>query len=360
MNVELVIPTIGRPSLAVLLSALERCAGPRPAAIVLVDDRRDRTRPLPLGDHAAAFRALLHVVAGRAAGPAAARNIGWRAASAPWIAFVDDDVIVSSTWFHDLENDLRSVADDTAGVQGRVSVPLPVDRAPTDWERNVAHLADAKWITADFAYRRNDLAAVGGFDERFPRAYREDSDLALRVLARGRRLVVGERTIQHPVRPAPWNISIRSQAGNADDALMDAIHGRAWRDDGDASHGAFVRHVATVGLACVAALAVAAHRPRVAALAGLGYSAAAGTFAWQRIAPGPRTANEVAAMIVTSIAIPFAAVAYRLRGAVVARSQREPQGVPWSASSRCVAERAMTSSGTKKSEPYGPSVGPAA
>ena len=35
------------------------------------------------------------------------------------------------------------------------------------------------------AYRRAALAAVGGFDERFPRAFREDADLALRMMAAG-------------------------------------------------------------------------------------------------------------------------------------------------------------------------------
>ena len=59
-------------------------------------------------------------------------------------------------------------------------VPLPTDRRPTDWERNTAGLAGASWITADMAYRRTALEAVNGFDERFPRAYREDADLALR------------------------------------------------------------------------------------------------------------------------------------------------------------------------------------
>ena len=34
------------------------------------------------------------------------------------------------------------------------------------------------------AYRRAALVAVDGFDERFPRAYREDADLALRVRRR--------------------------------------------------------------------------------------------------------------------------------------------------------------------------------
>ena len=60
-----------------------------------------------------------------------------------------------------------------SGIQGRIVVP--VGERPTDWERNVAGLQDAQWATADMAYRREALAQVGGFDERFPRAYREDA-----------------------------------------------------------------------------------------------------------------------------------------------------------------------------------------
>jgi hypothetical protein len=58
---------------------------------------------------------------------------------------------------------------------------------------------------------------VGGFDERFPRAYREDADLGLRVTCAGWHIVVGTRSVEHPVRPAGWRQSIRSQRGNADD-----------------------------------------------------------------------------------------------------------------------------------------------
>ena len=45
------------------------------------------------------------------------------------------------------------------------------------------------------AYRRTALEAVGGFDERFPRAFREDADLALRV--RARRLAPGAGAAHH-------------------------------------------------------------------------------------------------------------------------------------------------------------------
>ena len=81
-----------------------------------------------------------------------------------------------------------------------LTVPLPEHRRPTDWERTVAGLADARWATADMAYRREALAAVGGFDERFPRAYREDSDLALRVLDAGYEIRSGRRA-----RRSPWS-----------------------------------------------------------------------------------------------------------------------------------------------------------
>ena len=99
--------------------------------------------------------------------------------------------------------DLAGQPAQVAGVQGVIDVPLPPDRRPTDWERGTAGLATARWITADMAYRRRALIAAGGFDERFPRAFREDADLALRLLDQGWRLRQGQRSTTHPVRPAP-------------------------------------------------------------------------------------------------------------------------------------------------------------
>ena len=116
-------------------------------------------------------------------------------------------MLVDARWLADLERDVRDLPSGVAGSQAQVTVPLPADRRPTDWERNVAGLATSQWITADCAYRRSELLATGGFDERFARAYREDADLALRVVARGQHIVRGARRIAHPVRPADWTIS---------------------------------------------------------------------------------------------------------------------------------------------------------
>ena len=183
MTYDVVIPTTGRASLVRLLHALAAQPDPLPGRIWLVDDR-----PAPMTDNFSPEAGEnLHVVVLRSGGrgPAAARNVGWRASRADWIAFLDDDVVPPAGWTSALAADLGAAGDAVAGVQGRIVVPLPSDRRPTDWERNVKGLESARWATADMAYRRAALEQVGGFDERFPRAYREDADLGLRVMEAG-------------------------------------------------------------------------------------------------------------------------------------------------------------------------------
>ncbi|WP_217237520.1 glycosyltransferase family 2 protein [Streptomyces sp. AC555_RSS877] len=311
-----VIPTLVRDTLADCLAALAAATGPKPHEIVLVDDRSDPDpgrweHPLSvLGD----LRERTTVVPSGGRGPAAARNTGLRVIASPWVAFLDDDVQVGPHWCEQLVQDLADTTPRTAGVQGVIAVPLPGERRPTDWERGTAGLAQARWITADMAYRTDALKQVGGFDERFPRAFREDADLALRVLDAGWRIRQGRRTTRHPVRPADRWVSLRAQRGNADDALMRHLHGPDWWEKAIAPRGRLRRH-ATITAAGAAAclLAVTGHR-RAATAAALGWAAGTGEFAWARIAPGPRTRYEVTTMLATSVLIPPAATWHRLRG----------------------------------------------
>ncbi len=302
--ITVVIPTIGRPSLAATLAALDP-----ETAVIVVDDR-------PAGTSAEPPRVPGHVRLLRSGGrgPAAARNTGWRAAETPWVAFLDDDVIPTPGWRKALRADLTGLPGEVGGSQGRIEVPLPPGRRPTDAERNTAALAGAEWITADMAYRRDVLREVGGFDERFPRAYREDADLALRVTKAGYRLVRGERVTRHPIRDDGFWASVRRQRGNADDALMRHLHGPAWRAAIGGAPGRVRGHALTTGLGALA-LATAVTRPRwAAALAGTAWALLTAEFAWRRIAPGPRTKEEVRRMMITTVLIPPAACAHRLRG----------------------------------------------
>src|ERR687889_807205 len=316
---SIVVPTIGRPSLDVLLDALAAAPGPRPAELVLVDDR-------PTGSPLRPDRPGLppvRVVRTGGGGPARARNLGWRTARTEWIAFLDDDVVPDPDWYDRLAEDLAALPADAAGSQGRVRVPLPEGRRPTDWERGTAGLATSSWITADLAYRRAALAAVGGFDERFPRAFREDSDLALRVMDTGARLPRGQRWITHPVRPVDRWVSVRVQAGNADDVLMRRLHGRDWRQRADAALGRRPQHLAVTAAGLAAVGLALARRPRAALAAAGAWLAGTAEFAWARIASGPRTREEVTTMALTSAAIPPLATWHWLTGVV--RHRRVPR-----------------------------------
>jgi len=321
---EVVVPTIGRPSLARLLRSLGDAAGPPPDGVWLVDDRPDPDGPPIDDDLRARLPCAVHVVRSGGRGPAAARNAGWRSTTAPWVAFLDDDVVVDSRWCHDLVADVSSLDVDEVACQGRVEVPLPGGRRPTDWERTVASLATAEWVTADMVVARRALEVVGGFDERFPRAYREDTDLALRLMAAGFTLTRGRRRIHHPVGPAgPWT-SVRRQAGNRDDAMMRALHGREWRRHGGAPPGRLPRHLATVAAAGVGLAGAVLGRPRIAAAGASLWAAMTASFAVSRVRPGPPDPTEVATMVATSVVIPFAATAHRVAGeAAAVRVRRE-------------------------------------
>lgn len=343
LRYSIVIPTIGRPSLRVLLESLAvQQTGPDhpgPREIILVDDRTGPVPPLPesLQESLPGAGWPVRVVRDYGRGPGSARNRGWRVArDVEWIAFLDDDIVLPEGWLAALVEDLRACADNVAASQAWIRVPLPRDRRPTDWERNVAGLEHARWATADMAYRRRALEQVHGFDERFPRAFREDADLALRVEQAGWTLRRGDRHIIHPVRPADDGVSVRLQAGNSDDALMRRLHGRDWYARAGAPRGAFGWHAATVtaavlsGTALTGTALIGTRRGLVTGLTAAGlWAGLTGRFLGRRLAPGPRPgdpeyATELRRMTTTSLAIPFAAVGHRLRG-----HWRHRKAEPW-------------------------------
>jgi HAD superfamily hydrolase (TIGR01662 family) len=360
-----VIPTIGRPGLADLVVAVD--GEPAPSCIVVVDDRRSATADLDLPKTLDLPRttAPLLVVRTGGRGPAAARNAGWRAADAEWlkngwpkidwIAFLDDDVAVPVDWCRRLVKDLADLPATVAASQAWLDVPSPEGRRPTDAERRTLSLSGALWITADMAYRRTALVETGGFDERFPRAFREDSDLAMRTVRSGYRIAWGERVTTHPLASSTsLRTSLRDQAGNADNALLRAKYGPGWRSLIGTTPGRTGRHLVTTAAAMTAMVAVVSRRvarakppfgaaPRpsawLAAAAGLVWAGLTADFAAARILPGPRTAREISTMVATSVLIPPLAVAHRLRGELRVRlaprsaqqagnAQQAPSGKP--------------------------------
>jgi len=315
-----IVPTVGRPSLRRLLEALAEGSLLLPGRVFLVDDRESPDGPLLPGGPPARISEHVEVLRGRSAGPAAARNVGWRASDAEWAVFLDDDVVPDPDWAARLSEDLGGLGPGAGGSQGNVRVPLPKNRRPTDWERNVKGLEGGVWITADIAYRRAVLSEVGGFDERFPRAYREDADLGLRVTGAGYRIERGRRSCAHPVRPSGPLVSVRLQAGNADDVLMRSLHGPDWRRRAGVPAGRRPLHLATTAVGALGLAGFLSGRRSIGALGALGWLAGTAELAWARIVPGPRTRGEVLTILLTSTLIPAAATGYWLLGLARRRS----------------------------------------
>ncbi|HSF27225.1 MAG TPA: HAD-IIIA family hydrolase [Actinomycetes bacterium] len=322
LDYAVVVPTIGRASLTRLLTSL---AGqpfdhehPAPVEAVVVDDRPLRAAaPPPLA--LPPLPCPTRVIRSGGRGPAAARNAGWRSVRTEWVVLLDDDVELPPQWVHELAADLDRAPSSVAGVQARLHVPVSADRPQSDWERNTAGLEQARWATADMAYRRRALAEVGGFDERFPRPYREDADLALRVRGQGWTLRRGHRITHHPVRPADFWVSVRTQVGGADDALMRTLHGPRWRTRAQTGVGRARWHAATVAAGALAAGAGAVRRHRLATAGGLLWLSLYADFLVRRLVDGPRPGQpgwvgEWARMTTTSAVIPPVALAHRVGG----------------------------------------------
>jgi hypothetical protein len=247
-------------------------------------------------------------------GPAAARNAGWRAARGAVVAFTDDDTIPLPGWLGEGLRALRG-ADATAAA-GRVVVPLPLPpKRPTDWQRNTAGLDGAEFVTANCFIRRHALAAAGGFDERFTSAWREDSDLYFTLLEqRGKVVAAPAAIVVHPARPAPRGISLAQHRKLFFDALLYKKHRQLYRKKIAAAPP--LRYYLTVAAAVSALAALPAGQVEIAALCAVIWLALTVQLAVRRLRGTSRAWRDRLDMVLTSIAIPFAAVYWRVAGAL--------------------------------------------
>ena len=111
------------------------------------------------------------------------------------------------------------------------------------------------------AAARDAGCRISGFDQRFPGAFREDADLGLRTARAGYAVVWGERVTTHPLAsPGRWRSGLKDQAGNADNALLRAKHGRRWRSLIGTSPGRTGRHLITTAAATAAIAAKSSSR----------------------------------------------------------------------------------------------------
>lgn len=311
LRASVVVPTYRRPEL------LDRCLGAlvkqdigaAAYEIVVADDAAsDATRRQVEGWIAGNHPVLRYVPVTQVHGPAAARNAGWRAARGEVIAFTDDDTVPDPGW---LTAGLAALESADA-AWGKICVPLP--QPPTDYERNEAGLESAEFATANGLCRRAALAAVGGFDERFTAAWREDADLFFTLLEHGYGVVhAPDAVVVHPVRPASWGISLRQQRKSLFNALLFKKHPALYRQRIQATPP-WHYYAAAAGLLAAISGAVAG-RPMVLLGGAALWAVLSGRFCMRRLRGTSHAPAHVAEMAVTSTLIPLLSVYWRLRGA---------------------------------------------
>jgi glycosyltransferase involved in cell wall biosynthesis len=316
-RISVVVPTYRRPELlARCLAALlaQRIDGGAYEVIVVDDGHDDRAKALvealqPSGDDAPRLR-YLRPHEGR--GPAVARNCGWHAARGALIAFTDDDTIPQSDWLAQGE---RAVDTGLVAVCGRVVVPLAHDEPPTDHELMTLGLEVAEFVTANAFVRRDALERVRGFDERFRRAWREDSDLQFRLERDAGPVGRSEApVVLHPVRHEDWGVCLRQQRNAYYDALLYKKHPRLYRERIRRAPP-WNYYAIVVCTLLVPLLAWDGLRNAAAASAAIALTLVL-RLTWRRLQRTSRKRDHVIEMLVTSALIPFLSVYWRLRGAV--------------------------------------------
>lgn len=312
--ISVVVPTYKRPDLLErCLTSLLRQTLPRDDWELLVCD--DGPSPKikavvhAIGEKADGRPLVRYLPVENTQGPAGARNIGWRAAAAPIIAFTDDDTMPEPGW---LQAGLDAMASGVEAAVGRIVMPLP--EKPSDLERDAARLEQAEFVTANCFVRRDALEAVGGFDERFTLAWREDSDLHFALLERGCHIVPAPAaTVVHPLRPARFAASIGMQQKVMFDVLLYRKFPKLYRQRIRSGPPWFYLSVSASLLAAFCAFLAGWPNAAIAAL--LIWTVLTLFFFLRRLSLSAFTLRNIVELLVTSAFIPPLSIFWRAVGA---------------------------------------------
>lgn len=288
--ISVVVPTHARPeSLRACLDALAALDySASRLEVIVVDDGS----PVPPRAVVAALGDRLHVdlIARPRGGPASARNAGAVRARGEFLAFVDDDCMVTADWAAAIERRLR--ADPAALIGGRVDNALPDNPfssatqmiVTTAYEYHERRPGSVRtFTTSNLAMARERFEELGGFRLDF-RIAAEDYDLCERWHAAGWRAAYAREAVVRHAHPLTLGGFVRQHASYGR-GLM-----RCRLDASRRTGATFVPHGPLFYLALVRAPLVHEARRR-RALAG------AGLVALSQIATAAGAAREAVRML---------------------------------------------------------------
>lgn len=195
MRASVVLPTYNRSALlpAVLSALLDQdCDGDY--EVVVVDDGSTDRTPIVLEEIAQRSPGRIRVFRQENSGPARARNRGAQEARGAFLAFLDDDCVAERSWLRRLE---AAFTESRAGAVAGAVVNREVEWVGRYINREgvIAHVVSAEgWveglITGNCGISASLFRELGGFDETIRVAGGEDTDLGLRLRARGHRIAL--------------------------------------------------------------------------------------------------------------------------------------------------------------------------
>lgn len=149
-------------------------------------------------------------------GPASARNHGSRNSLGEILLFTDSDCLPAYNWIEEMINPLKEL--DVVAVKGvyRTRQRSLVARfAQLEFEERYELLKKAKYIdmvdTYSAAFRKGIFLKMGGFDESFPAANNEDTDLSYRLSLKGQKMVFSPSAVVYHLRHPDTNYKYLKQ-----------------------------------------------------------------------------------------------------------------------------------------------------
>ena len=231
-------------------------------------------------------------------------------ARAEIVAFTDDDTIPDPGW---LKMGLQSISPDVHAISGRIVMPIP--EVPSDYERDASHLEDAEFAAANCMVRLTVLHSIGGFDERFTMAWREDSDLHFALLKGGYTLVrAASAIVVHPLRPGRFAIAIGMQRKIMFDTLLYKKYPELYRRRIRRGPPWFDMTVSVLLVITVSALITG--RWSAAGAAGAVWGILTLYFCAKRLNGTRHDPLHIAETLITSVAIPPLSIFWRIVGSL--------------------------------------------
>ena len=245
-------------------------------------------------------------------GPAAARNAGWRKALGELIVFTDDDTLPMPDCLHRYWLAYTPYRNTAIAFSGRIKVPL--SGMPTDYEMNTRRLEEARFVTANCACSKKALETIGGLDEEFTMAWREDTALEFDLSEKNIPIVkVPAAVIVHPVRTAGWGVSIKEQKKGMFNALLYKKHTGLYEKS---NMERTPRYYYIITLMLIGTILFAFHNISLMTACLAIWLALTGWFAFKRLRNTKRNLTHIAEMVFTSAVIPVLSVYWTIYGAI--------------------------------------------